>query len=112
MKPTKISHFHVYVQDRPKTVEWLEKVFDLVPVEEDHEMSMFRLGSVDIVVNDIEEDVPSVIAFVSSNVDQDYEDALARGALSKSKPADKPWGVRAAFVYGPGKLSFEFEQII
>ncbi len=110
MKPTEISHFHVYVKDRPKTVEWFEKVFDLSPVAEDHEMSMFAFGSVEIVINDTEEDVQSVIAFNSENCDQDYQDVIARGAVSKSKPGDKPWGVRSAFVHGPGKLSFEIEQ--
>jgi hypothetical protein len=35
---------------------------------------------------------------------------VAAGANPIHEPEDKPWGVRAAFVQGPGKLIFEFEQ--
>ncbi len=107
-----ISHFHVYVEDRPKAVKWLEKVFDVAPVEEDHEMSMLTFGSIAIVINDTEEDVPSTIAFVSENCAQDYEDVIARGAVSIHEPGIKPWGVKTAFVQGPGKLIFEIEEIL
>ncbi len=107
-----ISHLHVYVKDRPKAVKWLEEVFDVSPVEEDHEMSLFSFGSIAIVINDTEEDVPSTIAIVSKNCDQDYEDVIAKGAISIHEPGIKPWGVKTAFVQGPGKLTFEIEEIL
>ncbi|MEE9166866.1 MAG: hypothetical protein V3U24_05315 [Candidatus Neomarinimicrobiota bacterium] len=107
-----ISHFHVYVKNRSKAVEWLKKVWYVTPVEEDHEMSMFTFGSIAIIINDSEEDVPSTIAFGSKDCDHDYEDVIARGAISIQEPENKPWGVRIAFVQGPGKLTFEIEEVL
>ena len=107
-----ISHFHIYVKDRPKAVEWLKKVWSVSPVEEDHEMSMYIFESTYFVLNDSEEDVQSTIAFRSKNCDQDYKDVITRGAISIQEPENKPWGVRIAFVQGPGKLTFEIEEIL
>lgn len=105
-----IAHVHVYVKDRPQTVEWLTTVWDTKPDAEDHEMSMFTFGSTQLIVNDGEEDVRSTIAFASKNCDQDYDNVITRGAISVQKPEDKPWGVRIAFIKGPGKLTFELEE--
>ena len=109
-KIMQIVHVHVYVSDRPKAVEWLKTVWDAKPDEEDHEMSLFTFGSTQLVINDVEEDVPATIAFGSKSCDQDYEDVIARGAMSIQEPQDQPWGVRTAFVQGPGKLTFEIEE--
>ena len=75
-------------------------------------MSMFSFGSVSIIINDSEKDVPSTIAFWSNNCDHDYEDVIAKGAISIQEPENKPWGVRTAFIQGPGKLTFEIEEVL
>ena len=112
MRDTQIAHVHVYVADRAKAVEWLRTVWGTEPDAEDHEMSLLTFGSTRLVINDVEEDVPSTIAFASTDCDQDYNDVTARGAVPIHEPQDKPWGVRAAFVQGPGKLVFEIEEIL
>lgn len=105
-----IAHVHVYVEDRPEAVEWLRAVWDTKPDAEDHEMSLFTFGSTQLVINDVEEDIQSTIAFSSTNCDEDYNDVITRGAISIQEPQNKPWGVRMAFVQGPGKLIFEIEE--
>lgn len=112
MALNQISHFHVFVKDRPLAVAWLKKIWEAIPVEEDHEMSMFVFSEVAIVINDREEDVPSIIAFKSEDCDVDYKMVMARGAISIHEPNDKPWGVRIAFIEGPGELTFEIEQVL
>jgi uncharacterized glyoxalase superfamily protein PhnB len=75
-------------------------------------MSLFIFGSTQLVINDVADDIPSTVAFTSDNCDLDYRDVVARGAVSVSEPKDMPWGVRAAFVQGPGQLTFEIEQTL
>ena len=110
MRDSQIAHVHVFVSDRPAAVEWLVTVWEAEPVAEDHEMSLFIFGSTQLVINDVADDIPSTVAFTSANCDRDYRDVVARGAVSVDAPKDMPWGVRAAFVQGPGKLTFEIEQ--
>jgi len=101
---------HVFVSARPGAVQWLEKVWDSSPVTEDHEMSLFIFSSTQLVINDVDEDIPSTIAFTSDDCDRDFQRVIGKGAVSVDEPKDMPWGVRAGFVQGPGKLTFEIEQ--
>ena len=51
------------------------------------------------------------IGFHSDDCDADYEAASARGASPIEPPTDRPWGARAAYIKGPGGMTFEFEQL-
>jgi len=110
MQDSQIAHVHVFVSDRPGAVQWLKRVWDSSPVTEDHEMSLFVFGSTQLVINDVDEDIPSTIAFTSDDCDRDFKRVVAKGAVSVDEPKDMPWGVRAGFVQGPGKLTLEIEQ--
>ena len=112
MQDSQIAHVHVFVSDRSAAVEWLGTVWNAQPVAEDHEMSLFVFGSTQLVINDVDEDIPSTVAFTSDDCNRDYRNVVARGAVSVDEPKDMPWGVRAAFVQGPGKLTFEIEQTL
>ena len=112
MKITQIAHVHIYVSDRPKAVQWLESVWGTKPDAEDHEMSLFTFGSTQLVINEVEEDIPSTIAFESKDCDHDYEEVIKRGAVSIHEPEYKPWGVKSAFIQGPGKVTFEIEEVV
>ncbi len=110
MRDSQIAHVHVFVKDRPAAVEWLRTIWDAEPVAEDHEMSLFIFGPTQLVVNDVEDDIASTVAFTSDDCDRDYRTVISRGAVGVDEPKDMPWGVRAAFVQGPGRLTFEIEQ--
>ena len=47
---------------------------------------------------------------MSDDCDRDYGRVVERGAETVSAPEDKPYGSRAAYVKGPGALTFEIEQ--
>ena len=67
-------------------------------------------GCTELVINDVVEDIPSTVASTSDDCDRDYRDVIAKGAASVRAPKDMPLGFRAAFVQGPGKLTFEIDQ--
>jgi uncharacterized glyoxalase superfamily protein PhnB len=73
-------------------------------------MSLFVFGPTQLVINDVDEDIPCTIAFTSADCDRDFKRVVAKGAVSVDEPKDMPWGVRAGFVQGPGKLTLEIEQ--
>ena len=110
MNIIQISHVHLFVKDRPEAVRWLKEIWGTVPDAEDHEMSLFSFGSTQIVVNDSDEDIQAIIAFESTDCVQDYDQLIGRGAVSISAPKAMPWGVKSAFVQGPGKITFEVEE--
>ena len=112
MQDSQIAHVHVFVSDRPGAVRWLEEVWGSSPVTEDHEMSLFVFGSTQLVINDVDEDIPSTIAFTSDDCDRDFQQVIGKGAVSVDEPKDMALCARAGFVQGPGKLTFEIEQLL
>jgi predicted enzyme related to lactoylglutathione lyase len=73
----------------------------------------FDLRSLDgagLILDRRETDDGSIVAFSVPDCDAAFRDVTARGAAPLEGPEDKPYGVRAAYVRGPGGLSVEFEQ--
>jgi lactoylglutathione lyase len=106
------SHIHVQVADLPGALEWLEKVWSTKPAFRFPKMAGVLFGGVTLVLDEGIADSTATIAFKSENVDEDYASVAARGAEAITPPKDYPWGVRAAYVKGPGGLTFEIEQPI
>jgi len=104
------NHVHVGVRDLPAAVGWLERVWELKPVFQIPEMAIFAVGEFELFLDAAEHDTRTTIGFVSDDCDRDYGGVIARGAVSVSAPEDKPYGSRAAYVKGPGALTFEIEQ--
>lgn len=105
-----INHFHVYVSDFSGAIEWLEHIWQIQPVYKDNHMAIFSLGSVTMLLEISDHDIPCIIGFASENCDMDYKKVMQRGAISLEEPTDKKWGVRMACIKGPGMLKFEIEQ--
>jgi hypothetical protein len=55
-------------------------------------------------------DTTATIGFDSQNCDEDFRAVVARGGIALERPTDRPWGVRSAYIQGPGALRFEIEQ--
>ncbi len=104
------THVHVGVRDLPAAVGWLERVWELKPVFQVPQMAIFAVGDFSLFVDAEEHDSRATIGFVSDDCDRDYGRVFARGAETVSPPEDKPYGSRAAYVKGPGALTFEIEQ--
>jgi uncharacterized glyoxalase superfamily protein PhnB len=73
-------------------------------------MAIFAVGEFELFLDAGDHDSRATIGFVSDDCDRDYSRVTARGAETVSAPEDKPYGSRAAYVKGPGVLTFEIEQ--
>ena len=106
----KANHVHVGVRDLQAAVGWLERVWELKPVFQIPQMAIFAVGDFSLFVDAEGHDSRATVGFVSEDCDRDYGRVTARGAQTVSAPEDKPYGSRAAYVKGPGALTFEIEQ--
>jgi uncharacterized glyoxalase superfamily protein PhnB len=104
------NHFHVGVRDLPAAVSWLERAWEIKPVFQIPQMAIYAVGDFSLFVDAEDHDSRATVGFVSDDCDRDYDRVVARGAETVSAPEDKPYGSRAAYVKGPGALTFEIEQ--
>ena len=108
----KASHVHLGVKDLKGAVKWFGQVWQLRPTFENEWMATLPFGPLSIILDAAPADVPATVAFDSENCDADLREVVSRGAVVIEEAADRPWGVRAAYVRGPGALRFEIEQIL
>jgi catechol 2,3-dioxygenase-like lactoylglutathione lyase family enzyme len=106
----RFSHVHVQVRDLDAAVAWFARFLDATPEYQDAEMASFRFDGGRVVVNQNATDDSSILAFRVESCDAAFEAAVAKGAPALEPPEDKSYGVRAAYVRGPGGLLVEFEQ--
>lgn len=107
----KFSHLHVDVQDLPTAVRWLNTVAGIETSYENGRMATFALrDDLSLILDAADRDAPATLAFTSTDCDADYDAFLARGAKSSQPPENLAWGVRAAYLQGPGALTIEIEQ--
>jgi uncharacterized glyoxalase superfamily protein PhnB len=106
----RFQHLHVPVRDLPGALDWLSKVWDASPTYENGEMAVLSVHGLSLILDAAEEDATATIGFDSDNCDVDYELASKRGADTLEAPEDRGWGVRAAYLHGPGRITFEIEQ--
>jgi|SRR5580658_1885062 uncharacterized glyoxalase superfamily protein PhnB len=104
------NHVHAGVRDLPAALEWLERVWELKPVFQIPQMAIFAVGDFNLFVDAEAHDSKITIGFVSEDCDRDYARVISRGAVTVSAPETKPYGSRAAYVSGPGAMTFEIEQ--
>ena len=104
------SHIHLGVTDLGPAVDWLGRVWSVQPTYRDERMASLPFGRFTIILDAAAADTATMIGFDSADCDADFRAVVARGAVVIEGPADRPWGVRAAYVQGPGALRFEIEQ--
>jgi hypothetical protein len=106
------THIHLAITDLSAALEWVERVWELKPVFQLPQMAILPFGAVHLFLDRADHDSPATIGYDSDNCDRDFAAVVSRGAVARSAPEDKPWGVRAAYVQGPGALIFEIEQAL
>jgi hypothetical protein len=106
----KLAHFHVGVQDLDAAKRWFEQVGGLSPSVAAPGIAAFELGGVTLVLDRSEVDVPITVAIHAPSCDVAHADFVARGAETLAAPSDKRWGVRSAYLKGPGRLTLEIEE--
>jgi uncharacterized glyoxalase superfamily protein PhnB len=108
----KLNHIHIAVRDLKGSIEWLRAVWLVEPTFASDRIAEIPLGDVAILLDASERDSVVTLGFSSTNCDADFRTAVARGAVVIAAPSDKPWGARAAYLKGPGGLTFEIEQLL
>ena len=106
----KFDHFHVKVRDLGGALQWLATIWDVRPAFEDGGMAVISLAGASFILDAAAEDGPVTIGFASDDCDEDYRLASERSAETLEPPQDRAWGVRAAYLRGPGRITFEIEQ--
>jgi catechol 2,3-dioxygenase-like lactoylglutathione lyase family enzyme len=106
----KYHHLHVPVRDLAGALDWLKKVWDASPTFANGSMAVLALHGASLILDAADEDGVTTIGFASDNCDEDHRLASEGGAETIEAPEDRAWGVRAAYLRGPGRITFEIEQ--
>ena len=104
-----LNHIHLGVRDLGVALDWLDRVWQLKPQFQSDRMATLSFGAFTLILDAAEADSIATIGFESDDCDRDFRAVLDRGAAALDPPSNKPWGVRAAYVQGPGRLKFEIE---
>jgi predicted enzyme related to lactoylglutathione lyase len=105
----RLNHIHVAVQDLTGALDWLDRVWQVKAEFQNERMATFAFDDFILILDSADTDSPATIGFESENCDEDFRAVVERGAVSLEPPSDKPWGVRCAYIQGPGRLKFEIE---
>ena len=103
------NHIHLSVRDLRTALDWLDRIWQLKPQFQNDRMATIPFGSFTLILDAAETDSSATIGFESDDCDRDYRTVLERGAVAIEPPSNRAWGVRAAYVQGPGRLRFEIE---
>jgi catechol 2,3-dioxygenase-like lactoylglutathione lyase family enzyme len=104
-----LNHIHLRVRDLNAAVVWFEKILKVQPGFRNERMATFSFNSLTLIFDTAGDDVSATVGFESDDCDRDFHAVVERGAIALEAPADKDWGVRAAYFKGPGDLKFEIE---
>lgn len=105
-----LGHLHIGFQDLAASIQWMEQVLGKKPAYQNPNMAVFPFEHMSFIFDRSEEDAVVTIAFDSKDCDADFASLIANKAEVLEKPADQPWGVRVAYLKGPGKTTIEIEQ--
>ncbi len=105
----RLSHLHLGVHDLSAAVAWFRAVAGIETTYENDHMASFVLGDQSLVLDRAETDSEATLAVESQDVDADHAAFLTRGGVDAGAPEDQPWGVRCAYIRGPGALTIELE---
>lgn len=104
-----LNHIHLRVRDLNAAVAWFEAVLQVHPGFQNEHMATFSFGSLTLIFDAADDDVAATVGFESDDCDGDFRTLVERGAVSLAPPTDKDWGVRTAYLKGPGELRLEIE---
>jgi hypothetical protein len=106
----RLNHIHVGVRDLRGAVDWLDRVWEAKAEFQNERMATFSFGDFILILDSSATDSLATIGFKSDDCDEDFRAVVGRGAVAIEPPSDRAWGVRAAYIQGPGALKFEIEQ--
>ena len=107
-----INHIHAKVRDLQAAIEHCRSVWGTDPGFVGPKMATVPFGGLTVIFDESEHDTDVTVGFLSEDCDADFAAAVGRGATPIETPTDRPWGMRAAYLRGPGAVVFELEQEI
>lgn len=107
-----VSHLHLNVRDLPASIEWFRRILDVSPDFANEAMASIGLGGLALVLDHGEVDSPAILALTSEDCDTEVQRLVDRGAVVTEAAVNRPWGVRNAYLAGPGAMTLEIEETI
>ena len=104
-----LNHIHLQVRDLKAAIHWLETIWQIQPGFRNERMATFSFNSLTLIFDAASDDTPAIVGFESDDCDRDFRLLVERGAIVIEPPTNKNWGVRTAYLKGPGELKFEIE---
>ncbi len=104
------NHIHLGVRDLAGVLEWLEDICLVKPTYRTDRMAVLPFGDVGLIIDQSDEESSATLGYHSDDCDEDFRAIVARGAVPIDEPSDRTWGVRVAYLQGPGRIRLEIEQ--
>ncbi|MGH8870447.1 MAG: VOC family protein [Acidimicrobiia bacterium] len=104
------NHFHVLVRDLASALDWFARVWGANPTYRGESMAVLQFGPILLVLDQDEVETVTTIGYATADCDADFRTVVGRGAQVIEGPADRSWGVRVAYLEGPGRITLELEQ--
>lgn len=104
------NHVHVFVRDLTGALAWFARVWAVEPTHQEERMAVLQFGPILLVLDQADEETVTTIGYASADCDADFRTVVGRGAAVIEEPADRSWGVRVAYLKGPGRITLELEQ--
>jgi len=105
----KLNHIHLRVRDLAGAVEWLDKVWGAKATFQNDQLASVPVGRIVLILDKSDQETDTIVGFESEDCDRDFQQLVMRGAVTDSKPSNRPWGARSAYIKGPGLTKFEIE---
>jgi predicted enzyme related to lactoylglutathione lyase len=104
------NHFHVTVRSLNDALAWFARVLEVHPNFGRRGMAVLPFGPILLILDEGDQETITTIGYDTADCDADFRAVTGRGAVVIEKPEDRPWGVRAAYLQGPGRVVVELEQ--
>ena len=104
-----LNHIHLHVRDLNAAVRWFDTILRIRPGFQNDRIATFSFDAMTVIIDAADADAPATLGFSSEDCDHDFNTVIGLGAVAIDPPANKEWGVRAAYFKGPGALKCEIE---
>jgi catechol 2,3-dioxygenase-like lactoylglutathione lyase family enzyme len=107
-----LGHIHINVKDLSGATAWMNRILGKAAGFQNPRMASYDFENISLVFDQSEVDSEISLALKASDCDQTFSELIQKGGIQIDEPQDQPWGVRTAYIQGPGAITIELEQVI
>ena len=107
-----LGHMHINVKNLSETTDWMNRILGKASSFQNPRMASYDFENISLVFDQSEKDSEMILAMKTSECDQLFSELIQKGGIQIDEPQDQPWGVRTAYIQGPGAITIELEQVI